>query len=62
MKVLSRGYIPNGGGDVHVIIPSIKTLKPVKLLQRGYVKRVRGICAGTRINPALLNKTASKVR
>jgi RNA 3'-terminal phosphate cyclase len=32
MKVLSRGYYPNGGGDVHVIIPSIKNLKQVNLM------------------------------
>lgn len=62
MKVLNRGYIPNGGGDVHVIIPSIRNLKQVNIMEKGYIKRVRGVCSGTKINPNLLNKTASKVR
>lgn len=62
VKIITRGYYPGGGGDVHVIIPSIRTLKQVNLMEKGYVKRVRGICAGTKINPATLNTVASKVR
>ena len=62
LKIVSRGYLPGGGGDVHVIIPSIRSLKQVTIMEKGYVKRVRGICAGSRINPATLNAVASKVR
>lgn len=31
MKVISRGYLPDGGGHVHVVIPAIRKLNRVNL-------------------------------
>lgn len=62
MKVLKRGYLPLGGGDVHVIIPSVKSLNKVTLLEKGYVKRIRGVCAGSKISTTFLSRTVNKTR
>jgi RNA 3'-terminal phosphate cyclase-like protein len=62
MKVVKRGYLPNGGGDVHVIVPSVKTLGKVTVLEKGYVKRIRGVCAGSKISTIFLQKTVTKAR
>lgn len=31
MKIISRGYLPEGGGHVHIIIPSIRKFNKVNL-------------------------------
>ncbi len=56
MKILKRGYLPEGGGHVQVIIPSVRKLGKVNLLEKGYIKRVRGTCAGSKISTSILNK------
>lgn len=62
MKVTKRGYLPLGGGDVHVVVPSVKGLGKVTLLEKGYVKRIRGVCAGSKVSTGFLQKTVTKAR
>lgn len=31
MKIIKRGYLPEGGGQVHIIIPSIRKFNKVNL-------------------------------
>jgi RNA 3'-terminal phosphate cyclase-like protein len=62
MKVLKRGYMPLGGGEVHFVCPSIKSLNKVTLTEKGYIKRIRGVCAGSKISTSLLNRAVSKCR
>ena len=47
MDLNRRGFFPLGGGNVSVVIPGLKKgeyLRPVTLVERGHVKRIRGIC------------------
>lgn len=32
------------------------------MTEKGYVKRIRGVCAGSKISTSLLNRTVSKAR
>ena len=31
MHIVKRGYLPEGGGRIHIVIPTIKKLKKVNL-------------------------------
>jgi RNA 3'-terminal phosphate cyclase len=31
MKIVSRGYLPNGGGHVHIVIPAIRKFNKINL-------------------------------
>ena len=55
MKILKRGYLPEGGGEVQVVVPAIRKLPRIILTEKGYVKRVRGTCAGSKISTSILN-------
>ena len=55
MQIIARGYLPQGGGHVRIIIPTIKKYCAVNLPDKGYIKRVRGIAAGSLISTSILN-------
>ena len=31
MKIIKRGYLPEAGGEIHIVIPSIRKLKQLNL-------------------------------
>jgi hypothetical protein len=31
MKIVKRGYLPNAGGEVHIVIPAIRKLKQINI-------------------------------
>lgn len=62
MKIVKRGYLPNGGGHVHIIIPAVRKFNKINLEEKGYIKRVRGTCAGSKISTSILNQVKDKVK
>lgn len=62
MKIISRGYLPNGGGHIHIVIPSIRKFNKINLEEKGYVKRIRGTCAGSKISTSILNEVKDKCK
>lgn len=56
LKIVSRGFKPNGGGEVFFKCPLRKTLKPVQLLVPGKIKKVRGIAYSARVSPEISNR------
>ena len=62
MKIVKRGYLPSGGGHVHIIIPAVRKFSKTNLEDKGYVKRVRGTCAGSKISTSILNQVKDKVK
>ena len=46
LKISKRGAPPLGGGEVFFRCPVVRTLSPIKLLEPGRIKRVRGWCDG----------------
>ena len=62
IKIIKRGYLPEGGGEVHVTIPTIRKLKRVNLEEKGYIKRIRGICSGSKISTSILNDVKDRIK
>ncbi|KAF4518839.1 hypothetical protein B566_EDAN006690, partial [Ephemera danica] len=54
-KIVKRGMPPEGGGEVHFKCP-IRKLRPVKILDPGKVKRIRGTAFALRVSPAISNR------
>ncbi|KAJ1967972.1 hypothetical protein H4R35_001591 [Dimargaris xerosporica] len=62
LKVVKRGSMPNGGGEVFFRCPVVNSLTPVMLTDEGRIKRIRGIVYSTRVSPDLPNRTMSSIR
>lgn len=56
LKVNKRGAPPLGGGEVTVQCPVVRTLKPLRLLEAGKIKRIRGIVYSARIAPTIASR------
>ena len=55
MNIISRGYLPQGGGHIRVVIPTIRKFTSINLPDKGYIKRVRGTVAGSKLSTSILN-------
>ena len=62
MQILKRGYAPEGGGHVHIVIPTIRKLKAINLEDKGYIKRIRGVCSGSKISTSILNEVKDQAK
>lgn len=51
-----------GGGEVHLRIPIVRTLPPISLTDEGMVKRVRGMAYSCRMPPQTSNRLVDGVR
>lgn len=60
IKILQRGY--STPGKVLFKSQPIKYIPARDLLDKGLVKKIRGVCSGTKVAPNLLNRTVSKCR
>ena len=49
LRIISRGAGPGGGGEVMLRVPPVKELPPVKMIDEGMVKRVRGIAHSMKV-------------
>jgi len=56
MKVLKRGLMPLGGGEILFRCPVRKQVRPIQLLEAGMVKRIRGVAYALRVSPAIANR------
>lgn len=61
-KVLKRGALPGGGGEVTISCPMMKSIKPVEILDEGKVKRVRGVAYTTRVSPQFAARMVDAAR
>uniref|UniRef100_A0A1B0CQ18 Rna 3'-terminal phosphate cyclase n=1 Tax=Lutzomyia longipalpis TaxID=7200 RepID=A0A1B0CQ18_LUTLO len=61
-KVLKRGMMPNGGGEVLFKCPVRKNLHTLQLQKSGMVKRIRGVVYACRVSPALANRTVEAAK
>lgn len=62
LRIAKRGAPPLGGGEVVFSCPTVRTLKPVTLVDAGRIKRIRGIAYATRISPQMANRTVEGSR
>jgi RNA 3'-terminal phosphate cyclase-like protein len=45
---------------VHIVIPAIRKLPQVNISEKGYIKRIRGVCAGSKVSTSILNQVKDK--
>lgn len=62
LKITKRGSVPLGGGEVFFRCPTVRSMQPIKLLDMGRVKRVRGIAYSTRVSPQTANRVVDAAR
>ena len=62
MKILKRGFLPDGVGEIIYSSNCVKFLKAINVDNKGIIKRVRGVCTGAMISPHIINQIISKSR
>jgi RNA 3'-terminal phosphate cyclase-like protein len=62
LKILKRGCAPLGGGEVRFTCPTVRALAPVRLLEMGKIKRVRGLAYSANVSPQLVNRIVDAAR
>ncbi|XP_005110004.2 RNA 3'-terminal phosphate cyclase-like protein [Aplysia californica] len=62
LKISKRGAAPDGGGEVLFCCPCRQKLRPVKFLQPGKIKRIRGVAWSVRVSPAFVNRLVDSTR
>ncbi|KAF2885038.1 hypothetical protein ILUMI_21154 [Ignelater luminosus] len=62
VKVLKRGMLPLGGGEIVFRCPVRRHLRPIQLLDGGMVKRIRGIAYALRVSPAIANRMVDSAK
>lgn len=62
LKILKRGLMPLGGGEVLFKCPVRKNLHTVQMSNTGMVKRVRGVVYACKVSPALANRTVEAAK
>ncbi|GFX60423.1 RNA 3'-terminal phosphate cyclase-like protein [Trichonephila clavipes] len=56
IKIISRGLPPKGGGEVLFRCPVVNTIRPIKYLDPGKIKRIRGYAYSVRVSPAMSSR------
>ena len=57
LRIVKRGLLPSGGGEVTYICPAIRTLKPgYNFISPGSVVKIRGIAHSVRVSPTFAQR------
>jgi RNA 3'-terminal phosphate cyclase-like protein len=62
IKIKKRGAPPEGGGQVNFTCPIVRELKPVRMLDQGLVKRIRGVAYCTKMSAQTANLMVEAAR
>lgn len=62
IKVIKRGLMPNGGGEILYKCPVRKNLKTLQIVDSGMVKRIRGTVYACRISPEIANRVVESAK
>lgn len=62
IKVVKRGFAPQGGGLVTIRQMYARKVEPVSCTEEGKVKRVRGWVTSAKVSPQLTTRVVDKVR
>jgi len=62
LKISKRGAPPGGGGEVTFSCPCRAKLRPIKFLNPGKIKRVRGTAWSVRVSPSFANRLVESAR
>lgn len=59
VRLIRRGCAPSGGGAIDFSCSAVRKLRSVKIVERGKIKRVRGIASAVKVAPDLPQRTAT---
>lgn len=62
LRLIRRGSAPGGGGAVDLTCTAVRKLRPVKIVDRGLVKRIRGISFACKTAPDLPQRAATSAK
>ncbi|GBM60785.1 putative RNA 3'-terminal phosphate cyclase-like protein, partial [Araneus ventricosus] len=62
IKIKGRGLPPEGGGEVVFRCPIVNTIRPVKCLDPGKIKRIRGYAYSVRVSPAMSSRMVDSAK
>ncbi|KZT09534.1 18S rRNA biogenesis protein [Laetiporus sulphureus 93-53] len=62
LRIKKRGSPPLGGGEVQFLCPLVKQVKTLNFVERGKIKRIRGISHAVRVNPQFSNRMIEAAR
>ena len=62
MEVKKRGAPPAGDGMVTLTVSTVSSLRPVRILDAGLVKRIRGVAYTTRVSPQFGNRMVESAK
>jgi RNA 3'-terminal phosphate cyclase-like protein len=62
LRVVRRGLLPHGGGEIVLEAPRLACIPPVDLVDEGAVRRVRGVAHAARVPPAAAAAAVDGVR
>ncbi|XP_042911920.2 RNA 3'-terminal phosphate cyclase-like protein [Parasteatoda tepidariorum] len=56
IKIIGRGLPPGGGGEVLFRCPVVNYVRPLKCLDAGKIRRIRGYAYSVRVSPAMASR------
>ncbi|KAJ1736058.1 hypothetical protein LPJ61_000201 [Coemansia biformis] len=62
LRVTKRGAPPKGGGEVRFICPVVRAVQPLRFVDQGKIRRIRGISYATRVSPQTANRMVETAR
>ncbi|KAL7422546.1 hypothetical protein Q5752_003194 [Cryptotrichosporon argae] len=62
VQIKKRGAAPAGGGSVVFKCPIVRQLKTLNFVERGRIKRIRGIASSTRVSPQFASRLVEAAR
>jgi len=62
LKIIKRGAMPSGGGEVLFTCPVRRSVKPLNFIDQGKIKRIRGTAYTLKVSPAFANRMVDSCR
>lgn len=62
LKIIKRGAVPNGGGEVHFTCPVNRGLRTIQFEKCGLVQRIRGLSCSMRVSPEIANRMVREAK
>lgn len=62
LKILKRGAMPDGGGEIVFTCPTRRKLLPLQFVDMGKLKRIRGTAFSMKVSPVFVNRMVDSSR
>ncbi|EIW68216.1 hypothetical protein TREMEDRAFT_32298 [Tremella mesenterica DSM 1558] len=62
LQIKKRGAAPLGGGQVIFRCPVVRQLKTIQFIDKGKIKKIRGVAYSTRVSPQFANRMVESAR